>query len=245
MLSHRILGAANPIGSKFLFATDAYLNLLLMLIGAIGQLISPLVGDVRQSVCTLSVIFRPKKFLKSACSHSDSRLGNHLHCCCPIRLLRGLCTSHSTQYALYARPQTVDSLRVSSAYAGAQREPSLDAFIRAWLGLSDHPQEARMSVRERVDFAIILSCFGALVGASNTFALLTAQYVVRLIVSWAKRRGNTGRNAHDMCLIGTRRLFIRHSRFPWCNTPAHRDRHRNPFRTTFRPCAHASTCAYL
>ncbi|KAG5350595.1 hypothetical protein C0989_010204 [Termitomyces sp. Mn162] len=46
------------------------------------------------------------------------------------------------------------------------------------LGLKTSP-DAHMTPRERFDFVIVILIFGALAGGANSFAILTAQIMVR------------------------------------------------------------------
>ncbi|EDR11851.1 uncharacterized protein LACBIDRAFT_313717 [Laccaria bicolor S238N-H82] len=112
-----ILAIANPVG------------------GAVGQLISPLVGDTRQSILVLGI-------LSTAAT--------------PFALLVG------------KAPPTPPT------YAGSKDSPSLISLVRAILGLPTD-RKAQMSKQERFDFCIVVIIFGALVAASNTFAILSAQ----------------------------------------------------------------------
>ncbi|KAF9050074.1 major facilitator superfamily domain-containing protein [Panaeolus papilionaceus] len=103
--------------------------------GAIGQLISPLVGDTRQSILVLGIISTVAA---------------------PLVFLIG------------RAPPTPPT------YAGSKKAPSLQSLCRAMLGMKVSP-EAYMTIRERIDFAIITSIFGVLVAASNSFAILSGQ----------------------------------------------------------------------
>ncbi|EAU91725.1 hypothetical protein CC1G_04493 [Coprinopsis cinerea okayama7 len=103
--------------------------------GALGQLISPLVGDTRRSILVLGI------------------LGTAVT---PFILLVG------------RAPPTPPT------YAASKPPLSLSSLLKAMLGKPPSPQAA-MSGRERLDFAIITLVFGSLVGASSSFAVLTAQ----------------------------------------------------------------------
>ncbi|KIM45391.1 hypothetical protein M413DRAFT_442062 [Hebeloma cylindrosporum] len=103
--------------------------------GALGQLISPLTGNTRQSILILgimSTVVAPLVFL----------------------VQRG--------------PPTPPT------YAASQKPLSLISLCRTMLGMKVEPA-AYMTVRERLDFAIIVLIFGFLVAASNSFAILSAQ----------------------------------------------------------------------
>ncbi|KAJ3570015.1 hypothetical protein NP233_g4678 [Leucocoprinus birnbaumii] len=103
--------------------------------GAVGQLISPLVGSTRQSILVLGII-------STAVTPFIFLIGN--------------------------APPTPPT------YAGSKPSPPLMSLLRAMVGQTV-PQEAYMSRRERIDFAIIIIVFGTLVAASNAFAILTAE----------------------------------------------------------------------
>lgn len=62
-------------------------------------------------------------------------------------------------------------------YAGAQ-ERSHRALLKELAGLpaGDEGQYGRMSVREKLDFGIVVLAFGVQAGAVNTFTVLTSQY---------------------------------------------------------------------
>jgi len=60
------------------------------------------------------------------------------------------------------------------AYAGSKPSPSLASFLRAIFGLRTS-EDSYMTIRERFDFAIVTLIFGAIVGGTNTFAILSAQ----------------------------------------------------------------------
>jgi len=112
-----IIGISNPFG------------------GALGQLLSPLVGDTRQSILILGI-------LTTAIA--------------PLVFLIG------------------DAPPTPPTYSASKKPPSLGSLSRAMLGL-EVERDAYMSTRERFDFAIISLIFGVLVGASNSFAILSAQ----------------------------------------------------------------------
>ncbi|GLB37685.1 putative MFS general substrate transporter [Lyophyllum shimeji] len=103
--------------------------------GALGQLLSPLVGDTRQSILVLGII-------STAIT--------------PFVLLIG---------SAPPSPPT---------YAGSKPSLSLPSLLRAMAGLKTS-QDSHMTIRERIDFAIVTLIFGTLVGGSNSFAILTAQ----------------------------------------------------------------------
>ncbi|RDB25138.1 Major facilitator superfamily domain-containing protein 7 [Hypsizygus marmoreus] len=114
-----IVSIANPIG------------------GAVGQLLSPLVGDTRQSILVLGI-------LSTAVT--------------PFVFLIG------------TAPPTPPT------YAGSQPSQTLVSLIRAMCGLPTS-LGSQMSVRERLDFTIVTLLFGALVGGTNSFAILSAQFM--------------------------------------------------------------------
>ncbi|KAF8070699.1 major facilitator superfamily domain-containing protein [Lyophyllum atratum] len=112
-----IIAIANPVG------------------GAIGQLISPLVGDTRRSILVLGILSTavvPFVFLVGTAPPS---------------------------------PPT---------FAGSKPSPSLQSLLRSILGLKTS-EDSYMTIRERVDFTVVTLIFGALVGGTNTFAILSAQ----------------------------------------------------------------------
>ncbi|KAI0668890.1 MFS general substrate transporter [Trametes maxima] len=61
-------------------------------------------------------------------------------------------------------------------FAGSQEHPSLSSLARALLGRTPREDYTYMSMRQRVDFAIITVVFGVLVGVINAFTVLTAQH---------------------------------------------------------------------
>ncbi|KAG6331792.1 hypothetical protein ID866_7298 [Astraeus odoratus] len=68
-----------------------------------------------------------------------------------------------------------DSPPSPPTYSGSKPPMSLTSLCRAVFGLPV-PQEAYMSVHERIDFIIAALIFGALVGATNTLSVLSAQW---------------------------------------------------------------------
>ncbi|KAG6902749.1 hypothetical protein C0995_011897 [Termitomyces sp. Mi166 len=107
--------------------------------GAVGQLISPLVGDTRQSILVLGI-------LSTAVT--------------PFIFLVG---------SVPPTPPT---------YAGSKASPPLKSLVYAMLGLKTS-EDAHMTLRERLDFVIVVLVFGSLAGGkpnrANSFAILTAQ----------------------------------------------------------------------
>lgn len=59
-------------------------------------------------------------------------------------------------------------------YSGSKSPEPLSSLIRAITGFPTSP-DARMAVRERIDFCILALIFGALGASTNTFSILTAQ----------------------------------------------------------------------
>ncbi|KAI9569600.1 MFS general substrate transporter [Boletus coccyginus] len=114
-----LIAIANPIG------------------GAIGQLLSPLVGSVRQSVLILAII---------------------------------------STAAIPAVLFIADAPPTPPTYAGSKPPHSLKSLCRAVLGWSV-PQDASMTFHERLDFVIVTALFGVFVGATNTFSVLSAQWL--------------------------------------------------------------------
>ncbi|EPQ57161.1 MFS general substrate transporter [Gloeophyllum trabeum ATCC 11539] len=115
-----IIAIANPIG------------------GALGQLISPIAGDTRQSILVLGII---------------STIVT------PAVLVVG------------SAPPTPPT------YIASQHSPSLKSLLRAMAGKQDRSTPAYMTIRERMDFAIMILIFGVLVSATNTFSILSDQYM--------------------------------------------------------------------
>ncbi|KAJ7703249.1 major facilitator superfamily domain-containing protein [Mycena rosella] len=112
-----IVAIANPIG------------------GALGQLLSPIVGDTRQSILILgimSTVAAPFVFM------------------------------------INAAPPTPPT------YSASKKTPGLLSLLRV-MANKDRTTDPSMTVRERIDFAIVLFVFGVLSSATNVFAILTAQ----------------------------------------------------------------------
>lgn len=124
--------------------------------GALGQLISPLVGTTRQSV---SASVRPACPLLGL----DPRTGYYIYRCHSVR------DSHPRQTSI--TPQYVHALRCAynlinfAAYAASIKSPSLRSLVFDMVGIRGHG-EARMTGRERLDFAIVILLFGVIVGMS-------------------------------------------------------------------------------
>ncbi|KAI6157770.1 major facilitator superfamily domain-containing protein [Pisolithus tinctorius] len=68
-----------------------------------------------------------------------------------------------------------DSPPSPPTYSGSKQPLSLTSLCRAILGLSVS-DEAHMSRRERIDFAIVMFAFGGLEGAINALSVLSAQW---------------------------------------------------------------------
>ncbi|KAI0752170.1 major facilitator superfamily domain-containing protein [Fomes fomentarius] len=113
-----IMGLANPVGN------------------ALGQLFSPLVSTVRQSLLVMAIIFTVAA---------------------PFVFLVG------------EAPPTPPT------FAATQKHPSLLSLVHAMLGKLPRDQYNYMTVRQRIDFAIMILVFGILVGVINAFTILTAQ----------------------------------------------------------------------
>ncbi|GJE91828.1 MFS general substrate transporter [Phanerochaete sordida] len=60
-------------------------------------------------------------------------------------------------------------------YAASQPRPHFMSLVRALAGKEPRDRPTYMSLRERIDFAILTLNFGVLVGAVNSYTLLTAQ----------------------------------------------------------------------
>ncbi|KDQ57437.1 hypothetical protein JAAARDRAFT_35153 [Jaapia argillacea MUCL 33604] len=115
-----VLSIANPIG------------------GAVGQLISPMVGNSRQSILVLGVIATVAS---------------------PFVFLVG------------------DAPPTPPTYAASRKKPTLSSLLRAVLGKEAPDADTWMTIRERIDFAILTLLFGVLVAAINTFSILSNQYL--------------------------------------------------------------------
>uniref|UniRef100_A0A0W0F096 MFS general substrate transporter n=1 Tax=Moniliophthora roreri TaxID=221103 RepID=A0A0W0F096_MONRR len=110
-----ICSVANPVG------------------GAIAQLLSPLVGDTRQSILVLGII----------------------------------CTAVTPLvFMVQSAPPTPPT------YSASQRPPSLGEFVKVLAGRSRVQQ---ISLRERLDFLLLVFIFGISVAATLTFSVLTSQ----------------------------------------------------------------------
>ncbi|OCH88925.1 MFS general substrate transporter [Obba rivulosa] len=60
-------------------------------------------------------------------------------------------------------------------YTGAQKNPTYMSLVRAMLGKEKPDASTYMTVRQRIDFSIMILDFGILVGVVNAFSLLTNQ----------------------------------------------------------------------
>ncbi|KIY44389.1 MFS general substrate transporter [Fistulina hepatica ATCC 64428] len=112
-----VISIANPIG------------------GALGQIISPAVGNTRRAILVLGII-------------SSASV--------PCVLL------------IAEKPPTPPT------YSARRKSHSISSLMLAWFGRETTP-DAHMSMRERVDFAIITFVFGVLVGVTNTFAVVSEE----------------------------------------------------------------------
>ncbi|EGO00078.1 hypothetical protein SERLA73DRAFT_180488 [Serpula lacrymans var. lacrymans S7.3] len=61
-------------------------------------------------------------------------------------------------------------------HAGSQKPQEMTSLLRAMVGFKC-PPEAHMTLRERIDFMIVIIIFGVLAGMANTFSILSAQYM--------------------------------------------------------------------
>ncbi|EIM82916.1 MFS general substrate transporter [Stereum hirsutum FP-91666 SS1] len=114
-----IISIANPIG------------------GALGQLLSPSVGDTRQSILVLAII-----------------------CTAVIPVV----------FMIFEAPP------VPPTFAGSRPSPSILSLLNAMLG-RPCPEEAYMTIRERLDFVILVTCFSVFLAAINTFSVLSAEWM--------------------------------------------------------------------
>ncbi|KAL1938967.1 hypothetical protein VTO73DRAFT_11120 [Trametes versicolor] len=62
-------------------------------------------------------------------------------------------------------------------YSGSQKHPSMSSMARALSGRATPDEYTYMTMRQRIDFAIIALVFGVLVGVINAFTVLTAQHL--------------------------------------------------------------------
>ncbi|RDX43667.1 MFS general substrate transporter [Lentinus brumalis] len=60
-------------------------------------------------------------------------------------------------------------------FAASHKHPSMMSLVHAMLGRLPRDQYTYMTVRQRLDFAIMVLVFGVLVGIINSFTILTAQ----------------------------------------------------------------------
>lgn len=71
---------------------------------------------------------------------------------------------------------------VPLAYAGSKPPQSLTSLYRAVWGCSASP-DAYMAPHERLDFLIVTAIFGAFVGATTAFGVLSAEWLVSSVSS--------------------------------------------------------------
>ncbi|KAH8828337.1 major facilitator superfamily domain-containing protein [Flagelloscypha sp. PMI_526] len=116
-----IIAISNPIG------------------GAIGQLLSPLVGDTKQSILVLAIISTAA---------------------CPFLFL------------ISEAPPTPPT------YAATHDSGSMKPLLKAWiLGNVPESDPSYMEPRERIDFGLIVVVFGVIAGLTNTFGVLSNQFL--------------------------------------------------------------------
>ncbi|XP_006460643.1 hypothetical protein AGABI2DRAFT_192274 [Agaricus bisporus var. bisporus H97] len=101
----------------------------------LGQLLSPIVGDSRQSILVLAI-------MSSAVTPLVFLIGN--------------------------------APTLPPTYAGSKSSPPFISLFLAMIG-KQVPPEAYMTIRERIDFAIMIIIFGSLVAGANAFGVLTGQ----------------------------------------------------------------------
>lgn len=111
---------------------------------ALGQLISPLVGTSRDSVRPFRRQWRPTNF------HAGVQI-----------LVLAIISSAVIPLILLVK----DSPPTPPTYAAAQDSPSFGSFIRAMAGREPKHIPTYMSLRQRLDFAILATVFGMLVAA--------------------------------------------------------------------------------
>ncbi|TFY82793.1 hypothetical protein EWM64_g1222 [Hericium alpestre] len=70
----------------------------------------------------------------------------------------------------------VSSLFTNSAYAGSKKSPSIFSLLNAWAGRDCAPG-AHMTIRERIDFTILVYVFAVLLSSINTFSVLSSQWL--------------------------------------------------------------------
>ncbi|KAI0351646.1 MFS general substrate transporter [Trametes cingulata] len=62
-------------------------------------------------------------------------------------------------------------------YSGSQKHPSLSSLARALSGRTPRDEYTYMTMRQRIDFGVLVLVFGVLVGVINAFTVLTAQHL--------------------------------------------------------------------
>ncbi|KAI0632840.1 MFS general substrate transporter [Trametes polyzona] len=62
-------------------------------------------------------------------------------------------------------------------FSGSQKHPSMSSLARALSGRAAQDEYTYMTMRQRIDFAIVTIVFGVMVGVVNAFTVLTAQHL--------------------------------------------------------------------
>ncbi|KAG6813389.1 hypothetical protein H0H92_011655 [Tricholoma furcatifolium] len=157
--------------------------------GAIGQLISPLVGSTRHSILVLGIL--------------STAVIPFVFCVGSAPPVPPIADAH-----------------IPLAYSGSKPSPSLMSFLYAMLGLKTS-DDAKMTMRERFDFAIVIFIFGALAGIVAAIATaplfdrvfthhlaITAKILVPIVgaaylsLIWAAKPHNLGGLFAIMTIIG-------------------------------------------
>lgn len=88
-------------------------------------------------------------------------------------LILGIISTASTPFIFLIK----EAPPIAPTYAGSRKPPNLTLLLRTMRGLQCSRTDlySYMTVRERIDFILIVSVFGVLVGGANAFSLLTAQ----------------------------------------------------------------------
>ncbi|KAI0077634.1 MFS general substrate transporter [Panus rudis PR-1116 ss-1] len=123
--------------------------------GAIAQIVSPAVGTTKESVRALAHVLYIFPFM----TFQILVLGIITTAVVPLVLLVGNSPP---------KPPTL---------AASQKVPDFSSFVRALRGLEHRSSPTYMTIRERVDFAIIALEFGVLVGVVTSFSVLTSQFL--------------------------------------------------------------------
>ncbi|OCH88926.1 MFS general substrate transporter [Obba rivulosa] len=83
-------------------------------------------------------------------------------------------------------------------YTGARKNPSYMSLVRAMLGKESPEASTYMTVRQRIDFSIMILNFGILVGVTSSFSLLTNQ----VLAPYGYSPGTAGLIGATLLLVG-------------------------------------------